>query len=242
MKKLFKMIRQENLEEVKKIIENKPELVNCTATPPPKKDIGQSPLQVAIKTDAFEIAYYLLEHGANVNFIESEEEVGTGELRMPVLHDAIRTTLHSLCYSNIKASEEGLKLVKRMLELGADPNQKASNGIAAFGHAVLDAEYLLKSPSAYSDVQEFTRNQLIKLLDLLVQYGANKEEWLNSTRPFGETNLKHFVDDFVPEEDSYVEIEYRGKVFRNLVEGNIDRQEHMRKIMQEYFKDKEGVY
>ncbi len=238
MKKLFKMIRQENLEEVKKIIEKKPELVNCTATPPPKKDIGQSPLQVATKTDAFEIANYLLEYGANVNFIESEEEVGRDGLRMPVLHDAIRTTLHSLCYSNIKASEEGLKLVKRMLELGADPNQEASNGISAFGCAVLDADYILESPSTYSDVQEFTRMQLIKLLDLLVEYGADKEEWLNSTRPFGESNLKLFVDDFVPEEDSYSEFEYRGKVFRHLVDGSIDRQEHMRKIMQEYFKER----
>ena len=38
MKKLFKAIRQENLEEVKSIIEKKPELVNCIAAAPPQKD------------------------------------------------------------------------------------------------------------------------------------------------------------------------------------------------------------
>lgn len=54
MKKLFKAIRQENLEEVKSIIEKNPQLVNCVATPPPKKDNGQSPLQVALKISAFE--------------------------------------------------------------------------------------------------------------------------------------------------------------------------------------------
>lgn len=46
MKKLFKAIRAQDYELVKQIIEAKPELVNCTAKQPPKKDDGQSPLQV----------------------------------------------------------------------------------------------------------------------------------------------------------------------------------------------------
>ncbi len=72
MKKLFKAIRQENLEEVKAIIEKKPELVNCVATPPPKKDNGQSPLQVACKISAMEIIDYLIEKGTNVIWIKKQ--------------------------------------------------------------------------------------------------------------------------------------------------------------------------
>lgn len=38
-----------------------PDLVNCVAKQPPKKDDGQSSLQVALKTGAFDIADYLID-------------------------------------------------------------------------------------------------------------------------------------------------------------------------------------
>ena len=38
MKKLFTAIRASDLETLKQIIEKRPELVNCTAKQPPKKD------------------------------------------------------------------------------------------------------------------------------------------------------------------------------------------------------------
>jgi len=56
MKKIFNAIRKSNIEEVINIISNKPELVNCIAKLLPKKDDGQSPLQVALKIGNFEIA------------------------------------------------------------------------------------------------------------------------------------------------------------------------------------------
>ncbi len=65
MKKLFTVIRQGKLDEVKAIIEKKPELVNCVSGPLQKKDHGQSPLQVAFKTGNYEIAGYLIPHGAD---------------------------------------------------------------------------------------------------------------------------------------------------------------------------------
>ncbi|MCT4595158.1 MAG: ankyrin repeat domain-containing protein [Anaeromicrobium sp.] len=37
---------------------------------PPKKDDGQSPLQVALKTGNFQIADFLIDNGANLNFME----------------------------------------------------------------------------------------------------------------------------------------------------------------------------
>lgn len=99
MKKLFQAIRGNDLEQVKAILQKKPEAIGCISTPPPKKDIGQSPLQVAVKTAAFKIADYLIAQGADVNFMEEEAEGVT--FRSPVLQDAVRTVLQSLCYGKL---------------------------------------------------------------------------------------------------------------------------------------------
>ena len=56
MKKLFTAIRASDLETVRQIIEKKPELVNCVAKQPPKKDDGQSHLKVSLKTGNSAIA------------------------------------------------------------------------------------------------------------------------------------------------------------------------------------------
>ena len=69
------------------MLDKKPELISCTAKQPPKKDDGQSPLQVALKTGNFEIASYLLDLGADVNFMEAD--TCCNEWRAPVIHDAI---------------------------------------------------------------------------------------------------------------------------------------------------------
>lgn len=103
MKKLFTVIRQGKLDEVKRIIEKKPELVNCISGVLPKKDHGQSPLQVALKTGKYEIADYLIEHGADINFMEAEDD--DPGLRAPVLFDAINSTITSLCYKRFDESE-----------------------------------------------------------------------------------------------------------------------------------------
>lgn len=87
MKKLFKAIRSKDFEQVKEIIINKPDLVNCVAKQPPKKDDGQSPLQVALKTGAFDIADYLIDMGADLNFIEDTSCCNSW--RIPVIQDAI---------------------------------------------------------------------------------------------------------------------------------------------------------
>ena len=72
MKKLFVAIRQGDLQLVKEILEKNPKLINCTAKQPPKKDDGQSPLQVAIKSGNLHIADYLIDFWADLNFIEIE--------------------------------------------------------------------------------------------------------------------------------------------------------------------------
>ena len=57
------IIRRGNLEAVAAILDKKPELISCLAKAPPKKDDGQSPLMVAIKSDNLEVAHLLLDRG-----------------------------------------------------------------------------------------------------------------------------------------------------------------------------------
>lgn len=73
VKKLFQAIRQGDLETVKELLDKKPELIECTAKQPPKKDDGQSPLQVALKTGNFEIAEYLLMLHGGVKVFHSKD-------------------------------------------------------------------------------------------------------------------------------------------------------------------------
>ncbi len=236
MKKLFKTIRQGDLDEVKAILEKNPEAVSSVASPPPKKDIGQSPLQVAVKIGEFDIAYYLMEHGADVNFMEEEAEGVTS--RMPVLHDAIRTTFQSLCYKDEGSSAKGLELMRELLKLGADPNKKASNTFAALDECVSSANYILDKQSAYPEVQEIAEKRLEAALDLLIEYGADFKAWADHGHfaGEGETNRELFLDEFIPQPDVTQEFTIRGKHYSTVVKGSEDKTAHTRKVMREYCK------
>lgn len=77
MKKLFTAIRRKAIDVIKNILQRKPEVVNCVAKQPPKKDDGQSSLQVAIKSgnSDFTIPYYVIEKGGGYSIY------GTGFLQ-----------------------------------------------------------------------------------------------------------------------------------------------------------------
>lgn len=236
MKKLFKAIRNGEIDEVKAILTKNPEALNETATPPPKKDMGQSPLQVAIKADEYEIARYLIEQGADVNFMESEEE--GSDWRMPVLQDAIMSALMNLCYKDKKGANEGLKLTEELLKRGADPNKRASNTFTALDECVSRAEYILDNQDAYPTVQKEAEKMLVSLLDILLEYGADFNEWANHGHYAGEgeTNRELFLDEFVPVPDTVQEITIRGKTSTTVIKGDIDRTAHTRAVMREYCK------
>ena len=155
MKKLFTAIRASDLEMVRQIIEKEPELVNCVAKKPPKKDDGQSPLQVALKTGNTAIANYLLDMGADVNFIE--DETCCNAWRTPVLHDAINCAVMS-CRWNIddkymgfrefstkERSVEALGVLKKMLDMGADVKALDSYGNSGLNRFALQAKQILPS-------------------------------------------------------------------------------------------------
>lgn len=108
---------------------------------------------MAIKSGNFEIANYLLDCGADVNFIESEN--CANEWRMSVLQDAIMAGI-MCCRWNASAPDGGLDvfstkekadaaylLLKRMLEMGANVDCRDSYGNSCLERAVLDARQIL---------------------------------------------------------------------------------------------------
>jgi hypothetical protein len=77
MQKLFTVICQGRLDEVKRILEKHPEAVNEAAGLRPKKDHGQSPLQVAFKTGRLEIVDVLMDHGADFKAWAGDRELSS---------------------------------------------------------------------------------------------------------------------------------------------------------------------
>ena len=70
MQKTFQLLRRGDLEAVRQILDKKPEEVNAVSGDKPKRDQGQSLLQVAIKSGHLDIADLLIDRGADLNFIE----------------------------------------------------------------------------------------------------------------------------------------------------------------------------
>lgn len=186
MQKLFVLLRQGNIDEVKRIITNKPELLSSVSGPKPKKDHGQSLLQVAFKAGKLDIAEYLIEAGIDVNFMEEKDD--DPGVRAPVLFDAITAVLMSLCVGEYRTQEEvaqkfkesdrALNLMRKMILLGADVNKRTSNEMNAINWSLHHAENIMDSPNGYPYSQEKVREQLSLILDCLIENGADYKEWL----------------------------------------------------------------
>lgn len=217
MNQLFKDIRHGDIGAVRAAISKKVTVVNeVYNAKTPKKDIGQSPLQVAIKCGEFEIAGLLLKNGADADFMEDPALVPPHSICMPVLHDAIIGVFSALCYKQYSHSERYLNLIQALLESGADPNRKTSSGMLPIGTAVNGAEMILERKSAYPDIQEITQKRLYEVLDLLIKYGADQEEWLNQNF-WGVSNKVHFFEE------------------KMLGINNTDIREPIRIVLKEYF-------
>ncbi len=190
MKKLFQAIRKKDIEQVKQIIQQKPELVNCVAKQPPKKDDGQSPLQVSLKTGAFEIAEYLMDMGADLNFMEDASCCNAW--RAPVLHDAINAAVMNSrwntndsimgfrVFSTKQDADRAYRVLERMIASGADVNALDSYGSSGIWRFCLQAAQILPaynySTHCESDNRIFTREleeDLTRIVSLLSLYHAD---------------------------------------------------------------------
>ena len=173
MQELFKAIRMSDFDVVKESIENNPNLVNEVATG--AFDIeGKSPLQFAITRSEIEIARYLIEKGADVNF------VGLGSIdnwQIPILHVAINKTIQNSRFPRREADgpkndgklfNKHLELLDLILEKGADITQLDSYGNLPIMRAVLDALNL-----DLSITDDELDEDIEKIFSLLVSYGAD---------------------------------------------------------------------
>ena len=200
MKKLFIAIRQNDLESVIKILGKNPEVVNCMATAPPKKDDGQSPLQVAIKVDNLSIVQYLINKGADVNYMEPDNGLPpTRTYRCPVLFDAIiRLFARWKDYS-----KEHLQLISQLLELGADPNKQDNRGSNSWDFAI--NTYSNKTIFISDDEDKVSIKAVAKeLFDILIKYNVdilNIDRIRNDLKPFETYSL--FLHNIILNRDNF---------------------------------------
>ena len=184
MKKLFTMIRRGNLEEVAAILDKKPDLISCLAKAPPKKDDGQSPLMVAIKSDNLEVAHLLLDRGADVNFADAINPYGSN-FGAPIWYDAIVQCFMRAGHTvgpGPERSKGYFLLLRRLLDMGMDPNQKFTTDRLernAWQVALDDYEQHARSsyPSYYVEetkqINRQLREMLRAVLDELLAHGVD---------------------------------------------------------------------
>lgn len=193
MKKLFTVIRQGRLDEVARILDKNPDLISCTAVAPPKKDHGQSPLMVAIKSDNLEAAHLLLDRGADVNFQDAVNPYGTN-ISAPIWYDAVGQCFMRAGHTVGPGRERSrgyFLLLRRLLELGMDPNQKTSSGLNAWQHALDEyGEFAHDTCPSYYVEETMAGNRQLRemlkaVLDELLAHGAD----IHAHRPPGEDGL-----------------------------------------------------
>lgn len=190
MKKLFKAIREKGYELVLQLIDRNPGLVNCTAKQPPKKDDGQSPLQIALRSGAFDIAELLIDRGADLNYME--DETCCNSWRAPVVHDAITAavmnsrwnTNHPCTGLKVFSTEEkavcARRILEKMLQSGSDVNRLDSYGNSGIWRFCSQAsqicQALIPQPIAKVMIEFLTtelETDLLNILNLLCKYGAD---------------------------------------------------------------------
>ena len=193
MQKTFQLLRRGDLEGARQILDKKPEEVNAVSGDKPKRDQGQSLLQVAIKSGHLDIADLLIDRGADLNFIEEPTELNP--YCQPVLQTAGGRAVFDCrrmikrwngqyeMYSSKEKADQSFKVFEKMLELGADISQKDSHGGTLLQTILNETKEVL--PSYYWKTKETSDNVLItdelrhdlnRIYDLLIRYGVTADE------------------------------------------------------------------
>jgi ankyrin repeat protein len=171
IKIFFRAVSEGDIHMVSELIDKNSDYLRICNVSPPKKDDGQSGLQVAFKTGNFEIAKLLIDKGADTNFIETSE---INEWTTPVLHDCIRATIFN-CYTlqeDTKHFDKAFSLLELMLSKKADPKSTDSYGNNCLHRALLDARQMLDNPDA-DFTNDILVNQLKSVFSLLIKEGAD---------------------------------------------------------------------
>lgn len=215
MRKLFAAIKKNDVDLVKKILEDDQNLIDCVAKQPPKSDDGKSLLQVAIKDGTIEIANYLLDKGANVNFMESDTSANGWQI--PVIQDAISCAIMRTRWCVLDAqnnevvqhtkeeSDEAFSLLKRMIDLGADLNCVDSRGNTTLERVAMQAAQImpLYNPNThqYTEKRKITnefRSDLERIFSLLFEQGLTSNiKMRTSNMTIKEFYSKHPLNEFL---------------------------------------------
>lgn len=193
MQKTFQLLRRGDIEGVRQILDRKPEEVNAVSGDKPKRDQGQSLLQVAIKSGHLDIADLLIDRGADLNFIEEPTELNP--FCQPVIQTAGGRAVFDCrrmikrwngqyeMYSSKEKADQSFKVFKKMLELGADISQKDSHGGTLLQNILRETKEVLpffswrtKETSDNVLITDELRHDLNRIYDLLIRYGVTSEE------------------------------------------------------------------
>lgn len=133
------------------------------------------------------------------------------------------------------------EIIELFLEHDADPDFMENRADQPIHTAVIAAhEVLIQfSTSTYETnikAYEIAKKQLFQVLDLLIKYGADCDDWADNQTWGDKTCRTAFFGDFVPKEDKPYEIKYRGKIIKGVTRGNTAKD--IREVLQEYVKRK----
>ena len=171
IKAFFKAVKDKDLPTVIALVTANPEYLSITNLGPPKMDDGQSALQVAFKNGSFDVARFLVEQGADVNFMEQSE---INQWTAPVLHDCIRATIFNTytLQKDTAKFDRAFSLLNLLLNKKANPNAIDSYGNNCLHRAFLDSRQMIDHPDAnLSNGIIFT--QLRSVFKALINAGAD---------------------------------------------------------------------
>ncbi|MFJ3956758.1 ankyrin repeat domain-containing protein [Arthrobacter sp. NPDC090010] len=176
MQTIFSEITVGDIDAVRQRVQGNPGSVRSIATGDSEDFAGYSPLMSALIAGEFEIAELLLDHGADVDFVD---EANWNSYARPVLHDAITAaTLRSLPprrerQETAQTSTASFAILRRMLEQGANVAAMDSQGNTSLFRAAGDAWQVLLSSDLLERLDpEFTTN-LARIFELLIAHGAD---------------------------------------------------------------------
>lgn len=205
MKKLFTAIQKDDIDTIKAILDKLPELIGSVLNGSPKRLVGQSPLQVALKESNNDTVELLLSYAPDVNFMEDES--CPNEWRAPVLHDAINRAVMNSRFNVVRENgievfntkekaDRSFDILCKIIDMGADANQKDSYGNACLDRACLQATQILpqnnSSGRVLTDELEY---DISRIFELLIKNGAD----LNYIAPnaFGQTYAQRYENETV---------------------------------------------
>jgi hypothetical protein len=189
IKIFFNAIANGDFKKVSELINSDEAYLTVCNFSPPKKDDGQSGLQVALKTGNFDIAKLLIDKGADINFIETSE---INDWTAPVLHDSIRATIFNTftVQKDTSKFDKAFSVLQLILSKGANPNATDSYGNNCLHRAIMDARQMIDYPDA-DLTSGILLTQLRKVFVSLIANGADKSLGTNN-RVSAEELIKNF--------------------------------------------------